>query len=133
MNPITAVWPGRPYPRGANWDGEGVNFALFSENAERVELCIFDAGGRRLTGSSDLYGRSGRRPHASVNFVAAHDGFTLRDVVPFRMPDYGGRWVAMLDTSHQDGLAPGGTIDSGAEYTLNGRSLAPLMHAKASG
>ena len=47
MTPITAVWPGRPDPRGATWDGEGVNFALFSENAERVELCIFDDAGRR--------------------------------------------------------------------------------------
>ena len=46
-NPITAVWPGRPYPRGAHWDGEGVNFALFSEHAERVELCLFDATGAR--------------------------------------------------------------------------------------
>ena len=45
--PISAVWPGRPYPRGANWDGEGVNFALFSEHAENVELCVFDPGGRR--------------------------------------------------------------------------------------
>ena len=45
--PISAVWPGRPYPRGATWDGEGVNFALFSENAEKVELCIFDGKGRR--------------------------------------------------------------------------------------
>jgi len=45
--PITAVWPGRSYPRGANWDGEGVNFALFSEHAEKVELCLFDPAGRR--------------------------------------------------------------------------------------
>jgi len=44
-----AVWPGRPYPRGATWDGEGVNFALFSEGAERVELCLFDGMGRRST------------------------------------------------------------------------------------
>jgi len=44
-NLINAVWPGRPYPRGAHWDGEGVNFALFSENAERVELCLFDESG----------------------------------------------------------------------------------------
>ncbi|MDX9993700.1 MAG: glycogen debranching protein GlgX [Rhodocyclaceae bacterium] len=44
--PITAVWPGSPYPRGATWDGEGVNFALFSEHAERVELCLFDPTGR---------------------------------------------------------------------------------------
>jgi glycogen operon protein len=36
------VWPGRPYPLGATWDGAGVNFALFSENARVVELCLFD-------------------------------------------------------------------------------------------
>jgi isoamylase len=37
----------------------------------------------RLTGSSDLYERTGRRPYASVNFVTAHDGFTLRDLVSY--------------------------------------------------
>jgi isoamylase len=36
------VWPGRPFPLGATWDGEGTNFSLFSENAGRVELCLFD-------------------------------------------------------------------------------------------
>ena len=41
------VWPGKPYPLGATWDGEGVNFALFSEHAEKIELCLFDQGGRR--------------------------------------------------------------------------------------
>ncbi len=44
---ISAVWPGRPYPLGATWDGQGVNFALFSEHAEKVELCLFDATGQR--------------------------------------------------------------------------------------
>ncbi|MFB3816460.1 MAG: glycogen debranching protein GlgX [Candidatus Methylomirabilales bacterium] len=39
--------------------------------------------GYRLTGSSDLYGRGGRRPYASVNFVTAHDGFTLHDLVSY--------------------------------------------------
>ncbi|HVM58652.1 MAG TPA: glycogen debranching protein GlgX [Gaiellaceae bacterium] len=38
------VWPGRPFPLGAIWDGEGTNFSLFSENAQRVELCLFDDG-----------------------------------------------------------------------------------------
>ncbi|HET7584852.1 MAG TPA: glycogen debranching protein GlgX [Gemmatimonadaceae bacterium] len=38
------VWPGHPYPLGATWDGRGVNFALFSENATGVELCLFDHG-----------------------------------------------------------------------------------------
>jgi glycogen operon protein len=37
-----AVWPGRPSPLGATWDGSGTNFAIFSEGAERVELCLFD-------------------------------------------------------------------------------------------
>ncbi len=41
------VEPGLPYPLGATWDGKGVNFALFSAHAERVELCIFDPRGRR--------------------------------------------------------------------------------------
>jgi glycogen operon protein len=35
------IWPGRPYPLGATWDGTGVNFALFSEHATGVELCLF--------------------------------------------------------------------------------------------
>ena len=47
MKPFMAVWPGRPYPLGATWDGEGVNFGLFSEHAEGVELCLFDPKGRR--------------------------------------------------------------------------------------
>jgi glycogen operon protein len=46
--------PGAPYPLGATWDGHGVNFALFSEHAARVELCLFDsvearAESRRVT------------------------------------------------------------------------------------
>jgi isoamylase len=45
----TKVEPGSPSPLGATWDGRGVNFALFSENAESVELCLFDASGKRET------------------------------------------------------------------------------------
>ncbi|HET7728703.1 MAG TPA: alpha-amylase family glycosyl hydrolase, partial [Usitatibacter sp.] len=40
------VREGSPYPRGATWDGRGVNFALFSAHATKVELCLFDASGR---------------------------------------------------------------------------------------
>src|SRR5262249_23648435 len=39
---MTTIWPGKPYPLGATWDGEGVNFALFSQHATGVELCLFD-------------------------------------------------------------------------------------------
>jgi isoamylase len=39
------IWPGRPYPLGATYDGSGTNFALFSEVAEKVELCLIDDQG----------------------------------------------------------------------------------------
>jgi glycogen operon protein len=39
------IWPGQPYPQGAWFDGVGTNFAVFAENAERVELCLFDENG----------------------------------------------------------------------------------------
>jgi glycogen operon protein len=37
------VWPGRPYPLGATWDGAGVNFAIYSEHATKIELCLFNS------------------------------------------------------------------------------------------
>jgi glycogen operon protein len=43
----TKLLAGKPYPLGASWDGLGVNFAVFSAHAERMELCVFDAAGRR--------------------------------------------------------------------------------------
>ncbi len=43
--PPIRTWPGAPYPLGATYDGSGTNFALFSEVAERVELCLFDDAG----------------------------------------------------------------------------------------
>jgi isoamylase len=53
------VWRGNPYPLGATWDGSGVNFAIFSEHADAVDLCLFDEEGReeqriRLTEQTDL-------------------------------------------------------------------------------
>ena len=89
------VWPGRPYPLGANWDGTGVNFAIFSEHASAVDLCLFRGEGDadestkiRLTERTDqvwhcylpdtrpgqLYGYRvhGRyEPHAGHRFNAA--------------------------------------------------------------
>ena len=45
MTDAIEVWPGRPYPLGAAYDGGGTNFSLFSEVAEKVELCLFDEEG----------------------------------------------------------------------------------------
>ncbi|MEW6491391.1 MAG: glycogen debranching protein GlgX [Cyanobacteriota bacterium] len=39
---VATLWPGKVYPLGASWDGKGTNFALYSENATGVELCLFD-------------------------------------------------------------------------------------------
>ena len=56
--PITVVCSGEPGPLGATWDGEGVNFALFSANAEKVELCVFDPSGRNELQRIELKART---------------------------------------------------------------------------
>ena len=48
------VREGLPHPLGATWDGEGVNFAVFSANATQVELCLFDETGERETARIEL-------------------------------------------------------------------------------
>jgi glycogen operon protein len=40
---VSAAWTGRPFPLGATWDGQGTNFSLYSENAQEVELCLYDS------------------------------------------------------------------------------------------
>ncbi len=46
-HPGIELWNGSPHPLGATWDGKGVNFAIFSRHAEKVELCLFDETGKR--------------------------------------------------------------------------------------
>jgi pullulanase/glycogen debranching enzyme len=61
------VWPGEPYPPGATWDGKGVNFALFADNATRVEVCLFDeATGKREAERIKLYEKSDQIWHAYI-------------------------------------------------------------------
>ena len=62
----TVVETGDAYPLGATWDGRGVNFALFSAHAERVELCLFDARGRRELYRLPLPGYTDRIWHGYV-------------------------------------------------------------------
>ncbi len=62
-------WPGSPYPQGATWDGAGTNFALFSEVAERVELCLFDDGD------------PGQRRETRIELTEA-DGFVWHGYLP---------------------------------------------------
>src|SRR5262245_16362982 len=46
VSPTPAIWPGGWYPLGATFDGSGCNFSVFSETAERIELCLFNAAGQ---------------------------------------------------------------------------------------
>ncbi|HSK86183.1 MAG TPA: glycogen debranching protein GlgX [Rubrobacter sp.] len=62
------AWPGHPYPLGATWDGQGVNFALFSENADRVELCIFDPSGKTEIERIELRERTDRIWHCYLPY-----------------------------------------------------------------
>lgn len=64
----------------------------------------------RLTGSSDLYGASGRHPHASINFVTAHDGFTIADLV-----SYAERHNEANGEDNRDGAADNFSWNEGAE------------------
>ncbi len=64
------VWPGDPFPLGPTWDGRGTNFALFSENAERVELCLFDPEDRETAHRAD-------RAHG-VQLALLHPGSRAR-------------------------------------------------------
>ncbi len=65
--PSVPVWPGVPTPLGARWDGEGVNFALYSEHATRVLLCLFDdAGDAEPSHTIELPERTGAVWHGFV-------------------------------------------------------------------
>jgi isoamylase len=61
---------GAPHPLGATWDGRGSNFALFSANAEKVELCLFDSHGRREIERIALPERTEDVWHGYLNDVA---------------------------------------------------------------
>ena len=82
------VREGRPFPLGATWDGLGVNFALFSANATKVELCLFDIDGRQELERLELpeytdevwHGRRARdRERVQAVNVSAHIPLVVRD------------------------------------------------------
>src|ERR1700759_2625555 len=65
-------WPGTPYPLGATWDGWGTNFALFSEVADEVELCLFAGDGT-----------AGDTPHTETRVrMTEVDGFVWHAYLP---------------------------------------------------
>ena len=81
--------------------------------------------GYRLTGSSDLYGRGGRRPFASVNFVTAHDGFTLHDLV-----SYDGKHNEANGEDNRDGSDNNLSWNSGVEGPTDDPAIVALREAR---
>src|ERR687894_1362241 len=89
----TVVWPGRPNPLGATWDGRGTNFALFSANATKVELCLFDSQGRRELERIALPERTEDIWHGYLNDIAPGQLYGYRVHGPYR-PEQGFRFNA---------------------------------------
>ncbi|WP_036330181.1 glycogen debranching protein GlgX [Microbispora sp. ATCC PTA-5024] len=82
------VWPGEPYPLGATWDGVGTNFSVFSEVAERVELCLFDDAGEETR--VDLPEVDGFVWHGYLPGIMPGQRYGLRVHGPYQ-PDHGHR------------------------------------------
>jgi glycogen debranching enzyme GlgX len=81
----------------------------------------------RLAGSSDLYADDGRSPYASINFVTAHDGFTLRDLV-----SYDEKHNEDNGEDNQDGTDNNRSWNSGVEGEANDKDILALRHRQAS-
>lgn len=84
---------GAPYPLGATWDGRGTNFALFSANATKVELCLFDRDGRRETERVTVNERTDDVWHVYLTNVAPGQLYGYRVHGPYA-PEEGHRFNA---------------------------------------
>jgi len=85
------ITAGSPYPLGATWDGRGTNFALFSANATKVELCLFDREGRRETQRIVLPERTDDVWHAYLPHVSVGQVYGYRVHGPYA-PEAGHRF-----------------------------------------
>jgi isoamylase len=88
---MPTVWPGRPHPRGASFDGSGVNFAVFSAVATRIEICLYDsADPTRETDRFDLIETTGHVFHGYVPGLKPGQLYGLRVHGPYA-PERGHR------------------------------------------
>ena len=127
MKSTMTVWPGRPYPLGATWDGEGVNFALFSQHAEQVMLCLFDAKGKQEMAQIPLRERTGAIWHGYLPDARPGLLYGYRVHGPYQ-PDDGHRFNAhklLLDpyakasSGRFNGAMPSSAIGSAAATRIS--------------
>jgi glycogen operon protein len=115
MSQITDIRPGRPFPQGSTWDGTGTNFSLFSENAERVELCLFgdDGGEQRI----DIRDRTAFQWHVYLPGVGPGQRYAYRVDGPYE-PRAGHRFNPSKLLIDPYAKAIDGTVDWQAGRTL---------------
>ncbi len=109
------VWPGRPYPLGPSWDGGGTNFSLFSERAERVELCLFEPDGDETR--IELSERTAFNWHCYLPGVGPGQRYGYRVYGPYR-PEEGLRFNPSKLLIDPYAKAIEGPIDYAAANTL---------------
>ncbi|HEX3061421.1 MAG TPA: glycogen debranching protein GlgX, partial [Usitatibacter sp.] len=89
----TDLWNGKPHPLGATWDGQGVNFAIYSRHADKVELCLFDEAGRRETARIPLRERTDFAWHGYLPQARPGQLYGYRVYGPYK-PEEGHRFNA---------------------------------------
>ncbi len=112
---MSSPWPGRPFPLGPLWDGRGTNFSLFSENADRVELCLFDDEGHEAR--LDLPERTAFNWHGYLPGVGPGQRYGYRVHGPWA-PERGHRFNPAKLLIDPYAKAIDGPVDPGAGNTL---------------
>jgi glycogen operon protein len=109
------TWPGKPFPLGATWDGEGTNFSLFSESAERVELCLFDDDDRETRVA--LEERTAHVWHGYLPWIGPGQRYAYRVHGPWA-PERGHRFNPAKLLIDPYAKAIDGSVDHSAASTL---------------
>ena len=110
-----AVWTGKPFPLGPDWDGAGTNFSIFSENAERVELCLFDEHGAEER--IELHERTAFNWHCYLPGIGPGQRYGYRVYGPYE-PEHGRRFNPAKLLIDPYAKAIDGSVDWHAASTL---------------
>jgi isoamylase len=135
--PVKSIEEGLPYPLGAHWDGKGTNFALFSANATKVEVCLFDAAGDRELSRIELPEYTDQIFHGYLPDIGPGTFYGYRVHGPYHPAD-GHRFnpnKLLLDPyarAHAGSLnwnpaVFGYKMESGDDLTFDERDSAPFM------